>query len=465
VNIPPHARSEKGVAGSACTALCFAVAFCATLTACRLELAVDAGTLAPSVGEVRTLLDQDRVRQALDRADLLSQQGGGPQTDLVSGWAHWRNGHVRAAEARFRRAAGAGLDEANIGLAAVAASAGDWEAASRLATIGLDADEQSGRGHALLASAAWVAGDRDATIRELRAWSAAEPGTTRGRAAEAMAAAAETLRGPVQLWDGTATSLPLVETADGALAVEASVGGRRVLLAIDLTFRQSLISEPAAVAAGLSVVGAATPGARGASNRWPSVLSSRQAGCPAIEFGDLSVRNVVLAVSDAPRGTDGVLGIDLLSRARWSFDPVQRTLLLGPPSGGARAARAAGGDPSRTIAWLNARLAYEGLSVQLFLYPRLEGEVAAAGLDVTGSSRLDSDLLPVRAGIGAAPAELALGGWHGEPTWRPTSLAGWAVDGGVAPVAVLGGNVVAGWTLHWYPASAQLRIDGPESFD
>lgn len=465
MNIPPRARSEKGVGRSARTALCFAVAFCATLTACRFELAVDAGTLAPSVGEVRTLLDQDRVRLALDRADLLSQRGRGPETDLVSGWAHWRNGRVRAAEARFRRAAGAGSGEANIGMATVAASAGDWEGAARFATIGLDSDTQSGRGHALLASAAWIAGDRAASIRELRAWSAAESGTARGRAAEAMAAAMETLRDPVHLWDGAATSLPLVETADGALAVEAAVGGRRVLLAIDLTYRQSLISEPAAVAAGLSVVGAATPGSRGASARWPSVLSSRQVGCPAIEFGDLSVRNVVLAVSGAPRGTDGVLGIDLLSQARWSFDPVRRTLLLGPPSGGATSAGDAVGEPSRTIAWLSARLAYEGVSAQLLLYPRLEGEVTPAGLDVTGISRLDSDLLPVRAGSGAAPAGLALGGWKGETTWRPTSLAGWAVDGGIAPVAVLGRDVVAGWSLHWYPASAQLRIDGPAGSD
>ena len=465
MNIPPRARREKGVHGSACTALCIAVALCATLTACRFELAVDAGTLTPSVSEVRTLLDQDRVRQALDRAELLALQGRGPETELVSGWAQWRNGHARAAEARFRRAARAGLDGANIGLAAVAASVGDWDEAARLATIGLGSEEQAGRGHALLASAAWLSGDRAASIRELRAWGVAERGTARGRAAEAMAAAVETLRGPLQLWEGAVTSLPLVETAEGVLAVEASVGGRRVLLAIDLTFRQSLISEPAAVAAGMAVVGAATSGPRGASNRWPSVLSPRQVGCPAIEFGDLSVRNVVLAVSDAPRGTDGILGIDLLSRARWSLDPSGRTLLLGPPSGGAANTPAAGEDPSRTIAWLNARLAYEGVAVQLFLYPRLEGEVTPAGLDVTGNSRLDSDLLPVRAGSGAAPAELALGGWNGEAMWRPTSLAGWAVDGGIAPVAVLGGNVVGGWTLHWYPDSAQLRIDGRADSD
>ena len=119
--------------------------------------------------------------------------------------------------------------------------------------------------------------------------------------------------------------------------------------------------------------------------------------------------------------------------------------------------------PSRPIAWLNARLSYEGVAVQLLLHPRLEGAVTSAGLDVTGSSRLDSDLLPVRAGSGAAPAGLSLGGWSGETMWRPASLVGWAVDGGIAPVAVLGGDLMRGWTLHWYPDSVQLRIDGPAS--
>ena len=461
MNIPPRATSENGLLGRLSGTLAIAVALCATLTACRFELAVDAGSLAPSVSEVRTLLAQDRVRQALDRANSLVQQHRGPETDIVLAWSLWRNGSVREAESRFRRVAEAGLAEGNVGLAAVAASQGDWMASEELAAAGLAASESSALAHAVLAGAAWAAGDRETSVRELRAWSAAESSTPRRRAAEAMAAAAGDLRGPLHRWEGIATSLPLVETASGALAVEASIGGQEAILAIDLTFRQSLVSEQLAVAAGLSVVGAAMPGVREASSRWPSILSPRQVGCSAIEFGGMSLRNVVVAVADPPPGTDGVLAIDLLSSARWSLDPGRRILVLGPPEGGAANERSATDAAIRTVAWLSARLIHEGTTTQLLLFPRVQGNVISAGLDVAGTSLLDSDLLPVRVGSGAAPTELALGGWKGEALWRPAALAGWAADGGIAPLAVLGGNLVEGWSLHWYPGSSQLRVDAP----
>ncbi len=89
--------------------------------------------------------------------------------------------------------------------------------------------------------------------------------------------------------------------------------------------------------------------------------------------------------------------------------------------------------------------------------------VVAAGIDLNGVSRLDSDLLPAVPGSGIAAAQLTLGGWHGDVLWRPASLSGWAIDGGVAPTAVIGANSIDAWSLHWYPATQQLRIDAMSS--
>ena len=111
---------------------------------------------------------------------------------------------------------------------------------------------------------------------------------------------------------------------------------------------------------------------------------------------------------------------------------------------------------------MNARVIVDGLAVQLLLFPRVQNQTMAAGLDLSGDSRLDSDILPVTAGSGVASTRVALGGWQGDVLWRPSSLIGWAADGGIAPSAVLGRNLIDGWTLHWFPASQQLRIDRME---
>ena len=458
MNIPPRGKSKNGRLGRLARALSITVALCATVTGCRLELAADAGSLVPSVNEVQTLLDQDRVRQALERADLLARQYPGPQTDLVYGWALWRNGDVRGAESRFRRAAEAGLDNGYVGLAAVRAIDADWPAVIELAS-----GRSSGTAHALLASAAWVGGQGETAARELRAWNQVEAGTARGRAAGAMAAAVARLQGMTQQWDGDAVVLPIRELAGGGWAVEARIEGQPALLRIDLTFRQSIISERLAAAAGIMVDGSDDVASRTASSRWPSMLSARQAALAHIEFGAVAVRNVVVAVGELPDGVDGVLGAELLSAARWSVSPVRAEMVLSPP-GRASAADALGRSfEGRTIAWLSARVLREGLGAQMLLFPRVENTVVAAGLDLGGTSRLDSDLLPAVPGSGTALAQLTLGGWRGDVPWRPASLAGWAIDGGVAPTVVIGANLLDAWSLHWYPATKQLRVDAPSS--
>ena len=445
-------------------ALLIGVGLCVSLVGCRFEIAVDPGTLGPSVDEVRSLLEQDRVRQAKRRAEELFVQLRGPQTDLVTAWALWRNGEVRQAETRFRRAAGAGMEDGFAGLALVRASVGDWRGARELAAAALQAGGNSGVAHAVLASAAWWSQERDAAVGELRAWGAAERGTRRGAAASAMAAAVDRLTGPPHAWSGDAAALRVRRMQDGSLAVEANVAGRPTLLAIDLTFRQSLVSEEVAESAGLSLVeNQGSSSGPSASDRWPAILTARQAACSSIALGSVEVGNIVLAVGPAPEGVGGVIGMDILAGLRWSFDARRQILIVAPPDQGDAVDELSAEGPMRVVAWLNARLIYEGLGVQLLLFPRVQGEVIPAGINLGDRSQLESDLLPVAAGSGASTVPLRLGGWTGEPVWRPASLVGWAADGGVAPSAVLGGDLLGQWTLHWLPETRQIRIEEPVS--
>ena len=178
---------------------------------------------------------------------------------------------------------------------------------------------------------------------------------------------------------------------------------------------------------------------------------------PQIDFGAVSLHNVVVAVADPPEGVDGVLAMDLLGGVRWTLDTAEDRLVL-IASGQASSFDSRRPDRA-TLAWMSTRMIAEGLAVQLLLFPRVQNQIMAAGLDLSADSRLDSEILPVTAGIGVASTPVSLGGWRGDARWRPSSLIGWAADGGIAPQAVLGRNLIEGWTFHWFPASRQLRID------
>lgn len=451
-------KSKKGQLARLARALTITVALFTSVPGCRLELSADAAILTPSVNEVQTFLDLNRVRRALDQANLLARRHSSPKADLVYGWALWRNGDVYGAESRFRRAAEAGLDEGYVGLAAVYASEADWPSVVELAS-----GRSSGMAHALLASAAWASGDGDTTARELLAWNQAEPDTVRGRTAGSMAAAVARFQGPPQQWDGDAGVLPIRELPGGGWVVEAKIDAQPALLRIDLTFRQSIISERFAADAGIVVDGSDNMAGRTASNRWPSMLSARQAALMQLELGTAVVRNVIVAVGDLTDGFDGVLGADVLSTARWSVSLAHAEMILSPPAEKLAADELGRSFEGDNIAWLKARVIRQGLGAQIFFFPRIDNMVVAAGIDLNGVSRLDSDLLPAVPGSGIAAAQLTLGGWHGDVLWRPASLAGWAIDGGVAPTAVIGANSIDAWSLHWYPGTQQLRIDAMSS--
>ena len=149
-----------------------------------------------------------------------------------------------------------------------------------------------------------------------------------------MASAVARLQGPVRQWRGEASELPLVRTSAGDYAVEAYIGGERVVMSVDLTFRQSVLAPSSADAAGLVVDGQLAPAGdagRVATDRWPAILSPRQAAVPQIDFGAASLRNVVVAVADPPEGVDGVLAMDWLGGVRWALDTAEDRIVLVPP--------------------------------------------------------------------------------------------------------------------------------------
>ncbi len=454
MNIPSRQESKKGWSARLTGVLGITVLFSISVSGCRLELAADVARLSSSVSEVQGFLDRDRVRRALDEADILARRHTNSRSDLVYGWALWRNGNAYGAEARFRRAVEAGLDEGNVGLAAVYASEAKWPLVIELAS-----GKSSGAAYALLASAAWAGGKGDTAASELLSWNQVEPSTAGGRAAGAMAVAIGRFQGPPQQWNGDAAILPIRELAEGTWVVETKINSEPALLKIDLAVRQSIISERFATAAGIVVDGTDNVASRVVNNRWPSMVAARQAALRQLELGTVMVRNIVVGVSELVDGFDGILGADVLSSARWSLSLPDSQMMFSPPEQAVATDKLSRSFKGSTIAWLRARVIREGLSAQILLFPRIANEVVAAGIDLGAFSRLDSDILPATPGSGIAAAQLTLGGWRGDVRWYPASLTGWGIDGGVAPIAVIGANSFDSWTLHWYPETQQLRVD------
>ena len=420
------------------------------------ELAV----FGPSVQQVRSLLQQNRVHEALDEALYLTRTYPSGLTETLVGQAMWRNGQVTRAEARFRRAARTDLAEAYVGLATVRASAGQWDMAMRLLTDASGSSEAEARAQPLLASAAWRAGDLAQTQTHLQAWSRTETDPLLASVAAAMAAAVADVEGPPLVWSGEAAVVDLENALGGGLVVPVSVGGTEGRLLLDLSARQSLLSPELAEAAGL-VVHSGDLGADRAPQH-PDWTTRRhqphlsQAACPELRLGTARLRNAVIGVGQPPEGVDGVLAFDLLLTARWSLRLDGPVLALGPASASEEVNRDIGGSIPAAVTWLNARLAHQGLTVQVFFYPLVAGERLAMGLDLGARSMLDPEQ---ELGISAPRGRLQMGGWTGDVEWEISPLEVWASAGGVAPRATLGHNLIDDWILHWLPEQEQVRFD------
>lgn len=414
----------------------------------------EGGAVGPSPAAVEALLAQDRVREALDAATALVERYPTPALRLLLARCQWRNGRFIEAEAGFRRGAEAGLSEGYLGLAALQAERGRWERSRELALRSAEG-EAAAEARALLAGLAWRRGDLAEAVRQLEAWSDSESRRDRAAVAAAMAAAARNLTGPPLRWRGAETTLPLQELPGEGYVVAAAVGAVPARLLLDLSAPQSWISAELARRAGLEVSGAEDdePVDLDLPGR-PGAVLARQVSVSRTVLGRTQVEQVVVGVGPTPPGVDGVLAADLLAAARWRLDPGGGELTIAP-AGAVR-------DPDQegfrdVVAWVDGRLLLQGLWVQLFVNPRVEGVLATAGLDLAAPSRIEAGRAAVpRPGRLLLPVRL--GGWQGELEWELASLELWAAGGRVAPEVVLGGEFLDRWILHWVPEVAQLRL-------
>lgn len=442
-------------------ALClglFSLSSCATLD----EVASpDLGDLGPSEAGIRQLLEEDRVRQALPDARELARRYGGARSQVLLGWAQWRNGDLAAAERSFRSPAEGGLPDAEAGLAHVLAARLEWQRAVELAESAAGSESSESAALAVLASAAWWQGDAAAAAAALRAWSRTQAAAAVRGALQGMAGAVGDLAGPPNSIRGEADTVELDE--GGGLRV--GVADRSLRFRFDPAVGQTRLSPEVAAALGLSVHGG-RPEAEATAATMP-LFALRQAACPEIRIGDTVVRHLVVGVGPAPEGFDGVLGGDLLVRLRWSLRPDTRLLAVGPPEVGRRVETLVAGRGTEVLAWMGARVVVRALGVQLLFYPRVGGRALPAVLDLRRPSALDladatsareeEPRAPGEAGVGPPPLTLAGRRW--EVAWEERSLESWAAGGGLAPQVSLGPELFEDRVLHWVPETAQLRLE------
>lgn len=499
----PEIRSWKGFRGI--VALVAAVGLAAGCGSMFEPSWARIAAFGPTPTSVRSLLDEDLVRPAHDAAQVLVRQYPGFLTELVLGTAMWRNGDAVGAEPRFRRASREGSARGHLGRAWVAVSTGDWKEATDYADAALqaaggDADVEA-RALALLAALSWGRGRVVETRRLLSDWAERDPDLGRQVVARAAAAAVAELdpTRPAAAWHGGTAVLPVRRQGD-LLVVAAHVGDTPAKLALQLDATQTYVSPGLVEEAGLSAHGADRPvalvaGARVERTAEQLHFAGRQAAVARLGFGAAEVRNLVVGVASPPDGVDGVLAADLLLRTDWGVDLFGGTLVLGgaAPDPAQQLLRPT---PNRVAAWLRARTFREGLAVQLFLMPRLAGQLRLAGVDLGGPARLDPGAPLDRPGGAdeaadavAAPPEGVPGaaaagvpgparGEGGAPdpdsrstlvdarlgpirvvlSWERRDLALRAVGGGVAPPAVIGTDFFRRWTVHWEPVSGQFGL-------
>ncbi len=130
--------------------------------------------------------------------------------------------------------------------------------------------------------------------------------------------------------------LPLVEESPPVL--ECSVEGSTARMVVDTGASMTTISRQLAERIGLLVPPPYVEARDGTGAPIPAAIGV----VPTLRLGALELGPVPVLVLDADRldlrsgesdGVDGLIGFDLLSRLRFTFDPERRSLVLGAPRG------------------------------------------------------------------------------------------------------------------------------------
>ena len=430
----------------------------------------------PTMAETRASLREDRVEQALPMARELFARFPGPATQAILGQALWRNGELREAEAYFRRASRAGNPAGQLGLAMVRASTGKWLQARELATLALRTSETEPEARALLVGMAWRVGDLQATRAHLEAWARAQPSPGRRARIEATAKLLGSLMETPRRWSGDASVVQLSDSA-GAMLVPVDIDGVEAHLSLSLSAGRSWVTPRLAAAAGLRSELAANPEPEraGSGSRIPSTSShpvldvlvprvwQRQATVGRLRIGACEISHFIVGVDAAPPGADGVLGADVLASMQWTLDPDNSEFALAPPqsrrsdmSPAARQLLAL--EPMRVAGWAHVWTLYHGLEVRWILFPRIGGEMLASSVEINGRSVLDPGSSVDMVASETAILPLSFGSLSRNIRWQFADLSRWALQGRVAPRAIMGGDAFAGLQLHWHPQNRLLTL-------